>query len=71
MCFLGQQKFLEKLSLRKKISEISPEQAALKKKNDARAFALLRILSSHQTAPTADLSAYPVLAKYLTEKKSK
>lgn len=64
MCFLGQQKFLMEPS-RQKISNLSPEQLALKKKNDKRALALLKALAPFQTAPSADLSAYPTLAKHL------
>lgn len=64
MCFLGQQKFLMEPS-RQKISSFSPEQLALKKKNDRRALALLKALAPFQTAPSTNLSAYPTLAKHL------
>lgn len=70
MCFLGQQKFLMEPS-RQKISNLAPEQLALKKKNDKRALALLKALASFQTAPSADLSAYPTLAKRLNSASAK
>lgn len=58
MCNLGIQK---QFSLQK----ISEEQLALKKKNDMKAFALLKAIAASQTVPSPDLSNYPTLAKYL------
>ena len=58
MCNLGIQKqFYQRM--------ISESQLALKKKNDARAFALLKALAASQTVPSPDLSLYPTLSKYL------
>lgn len=68
MCFLGQQKFLME-PLRQKISSLPEDQLALKKKNDKRAIALLKALAPFQTAPSADLVAYPTLAKHLANRK--
>ena len=64
MCFLGQQKYLA-VGSQQKISSLTPEQLALKKKNDKRAFALLKALASHQVSSSRDLSGYPVLANAL------
>lgn len=74
MCFLGLQKNLKNLnqdikSTRQKISNFSAEQLALKKKQDARAFALLKAISQYQTSQsTANLADYPRLAAALKEK---
>lgn len=70
MCFLGQQKYLGQMGLRQKIFDLSPDQLALKKKNDARAFALLKALSAHQISPSRDLSAYPALRAALEAKRN-
>lgn len=77
MCFLGIQKNLKNLnqditSTRQKISNFSAEQLALKKKQDARAFALLKAISQYQTSQsTANLADYPRLAAALREKSLK
>lgn len=65
MCNLGIQKILSQ----QKTSKLSAEQLALKKKNDKRAFALLKAIAATQTAPTQDLSAYPHLAAALRKTK--
>lgn len=74
MCSLSQQKYLALAvpagDSRQKISSLSESHLALKKKNDARAFAMLRALAKYQIAPSASLSAYPTLAKYLERNKS-
>lgn len=74
MCFLAQQKHF-KLALpipagdsRQKISNLDAERAALKKKNDQRAFALLKALAKHQVTPPSSLHLYPRLQKALAEK---
>lgn len=76
MCFLAQQKHFKQLmpipagDSRQKISNLDSERAALKKKNDDRAFALLRALAKHQTTPSPDLSLYPRLRDALAKRKS-
>lgn len=44
---------------------LDSERQALKAKNDARAFSLLRELAKYQVAPSTNLAAYPTLRKYL------
>lgn len=50
---------------------LTPSQLSLKKKNDARAFALLRALSQYQTAPSANLTEYPHLQALLAKRQKK
>lgn len=68
MCNLGIQRIFSQQMISK---QLSPEQARLKAKNDARAFALLRALAASQITPTQDLSAYPALQKALNERNRK
>lgn len=68
MCNLGIQKTFSQLMISK---SLSPEQLALKKKNDQRAFALLKAIAATQISSSQDLSAYPRLASALSENKSK
>ena len=55
-------------SSRQKISELAPSHAALKAKNDARAFALLRAIAAMQLAPSPEITEYPTLRKLLDER---
>lgn len=68
MCNLGIQKTFSQLMISK---SLSPEQLALKKKNDQRAFALLKAIAATQISSSQDLSSYPRLASALSENKSK
>ena len=58
MCNLGIQKYFSQ-------QMTSEAHKALKKKNDLRAFALLKAIAATQIVPSSDLSQYPTLAKYL------
>ncbi len=61
------------LTTQQKISKgiLSPEQLALKKKNDLRALSLLKALAQYQvTASSPDLSQYPALSKAIAESKA-
>lgn len=51
-------------------TQLNTERLALKAKNDARAFALLKELAKYQVIPSANLAAYPTLTKYLAARKS-
>ena len=68
MCNLSQVRNFSQLMISK---NLSPSQLALKKKNDARAFALLRVIAATQVVPSPDLTRYPTLSKYLSERKNK
>ena len=50
-------------------TQLDSERLALKAKNDARAFSLLRQLAAYQTAPPTTLAAYPTLSKLLASRK--
>ena len=62
MCNLGIQKHFSQ-------QKISEHHLALKKKNDQRAFALLKVLAASQTTPSQNLSEYPVLQAAIAKKK--
>lgn len=52
-------------------SQLDSERQALKRKNDARAFSLLKELAKYQTSAPTNLAAYPTLASLLaTRRKS-
>lgn len=68
MCNLSLQRNFSQLMISK---SLSPSQLALKKKNDARALALLRMIAATQVVPSPDISKYPVLSKYLEARKHK
>lgn len=61
MCNLG-------IQLHFSQQQISREQLALKKKNDSRAFALLKAIAATQTSCSSDLSDYPALKKAIEER---
>lgn len=58
------------ITTRQKISSLSPEQLALKKKSDLRAQSLLRALAQFQINKSdPNLIAYPTLAAVLRDKR--
>ena len=65
MCNLGIQRNFSQQMISRNLSEA---QLALKKKNDARAFAILKALAASQISPSPDLSLYPVLKAALNER---
>lgn len=60
MCNLGIQKYFSQ-------QMTSEAHKALKKKNDSRAFALLKAIAASQTTPSQNLTDYPTLRKYLNK----
>ena len=68
MCNLGIQRNFSQQMISRNLSEA---QLALKKKNDARAFALLKALAQSQVVPSPDLTKYPVLKAALNERSRK
>ena len=64
------QPFLNSEPSLQRISKLDSASAALKAKNDARAFAILRAIAASQVAPSPSLADYPALAKLLREKRN-
>lgn len=74
MCSLSQQKYFKVPDgqSRQKISERDPAHAALAKKHNDRAVALLKALAPYQTiSASSNLSDYPVLAAALADRKNR
>jgi hypothetical protein len=79
MCNLSQQHLLARMQspveslpmISDRNLSLTSAQLSLKKKNDARAFALLKALSQYQTAPSANLTEYPHLQALLEKRKQK
>lgn len=71
MCNLSQVKKFSLQMTSSQIKNLTGAQLALKKKNDMRAFALLKVLAASQIVSSPDLSKYPILEKSLNERKLK